>query len=392
MQATDFIISGLTVHTETAVPAPAAVRIKAGKIVEISATNAITSANTFHFPDQFHLVPGRIDIHIHGAAGADVMDGSPRALDIIRQTLAQEGVTGFLATTVTETPQRIEAALRNINEYQQKIAAAVPGARILGVHLEGPFISPRHKGAHRQELLLNPDKELFDYWQSCADGWIKLVTLAPELPKGIEFIQHLRKRQVLASIGHTDADFHTTQQAIAAGATQATHLFNAMRGFHHREPGCVGAILLNEKVTAELIVDGHHCHAAAVSSALKLKGKERLILVTDAMRGKCCGAHEQVFELGGQQVKISQGAARLSNGVLAGSVLTMQQAVINMMQQTSADLGDIITMTSTNPAKILGVFPQTGSIAIGKDADFAVLNENFETVMTVAKGRIIYNI
>ncbi len=390
MAQADFIISGLMVHTEESILTNARVKIQASKFAEISASKKISDGNNFIFPANYQLIPGRIDIHIHGAAGADVMDSTSQALDRIRQSLAQEGVTGFLATTLSESPQRIEAALDNIGEYQQKLASMALGARILGVHLEGPFISPLHKGAHRQEFLLEPDKGLFDHWQSCAKGWIKLVTLAPELANGMEFIQHLRQHNVLASIGHSDADFRTTQQAIAAGATQATHLFNAMRCFHHREPGCVGAILLNDKVSAELIVDGHHCHDAAVLTALKLKGKDKLILVTDAMRGKCCQTENEIFDLGGQIVKVSQGAARLDNGVLAGSVLTMQQAVINMMQKTSVSLREIINMTSFNPAKILGIQQQTGSIASGKDADFVILDENLAVVMTVAQGNIIY--
>lgn len=388
----DWLISGMTVYTEQGELPSAAVQISGHTIGNIFSNQATSfSGRRLAFPANYYMLPGRIDLHIHGAGGADVMDATPEALDQVRQTLAAEGVTGFLAATITAPTDKIEQALQNINRYQNNSQNSVPGASILGVHLEGPFISPRHTGAHRVELLLPPTSALFDHWQHCAGGKIKLVTVAPELPGGIEFIRHLASQGVIASIGHTDADFAITELAINAGARHATHLFNAMRPFHHREPGCIGAILLDERVLAELIIDGHHSHPAAVRLALRMKGTDGLVLVTDAIRAKCCCAQEKSYDLGGQTVTVQEGAARLKDGTLAGSVLTLTQAVINMMRFSQCTLAELINLTSINPAKALKIYDKKGSIALGKDADLIVLDEKLEVVLTVAQGQIIYS-
>jgi N-acetylglucosamine-6-phosphate deacetylase len=380
------VISGLNIYTEHGKFPAGSICVQDQKIIEVSRNAVIeTTGQHFKFPANYHLLPGRIDMHIHGANGADVMDATPEALDTIRATLAQEGVTGFLATTVTESVDHIEQALRNIADYQPH----QPGAEILGVHLEGPFISPRCLGAHREELLAPPDFSIFSRWQQCAGGKIKLVTVAPELPGGIEFITSLCEQEVVAAIGHTAADFAVTQAAIDAGARHATHLFNAMRAFHHREPGCIGAILLDDRVTAELIVDGVHLHPATIRLAIRTKGLNRLVLVSDAMRAKCCKSGN-TFDLGGQTVTVMDGAARLNNGVLAGSVLTITQAVKNMLDYTNYTLADIVGLTSINPAKALNIFTQTGSISVGKRADLIVLDENLDVILTICAGRIVY--
>ena len=387
----DILISGLTVHAENSNVENGSVWIAGEKIREVFVdTKQDIRAQHLEFPAGYHLIPGRIDLHVHGAGGADVMDATPEALNQIRSTLAAEGVTGFLATTLTATPAEIENTLVNLARYQRQNSPTL-GAEILGAHLEGPFISPLHIGAHRAELILPPDAKLFDHWQTCASGLVKLVTLAPELPRGIEFIHHLTERGVIASIGHTDANFAVTEVAIAAGARHATHLFNAMRSFHHRDPGCAGAILLDKRVIAELIVDGHHLHPATINLALQMKGIPGLVLVTDGMRAKCCH-HEGEFELGGQRVTIKEGAVRLSNGALAGSVLTMTQAVKNMLLFTGCTLSDLIVLTSKNPALVLNIFNQCGSITAGKNADLVVLNENYDVVLTIVRGRIAYGI
>ena len=212
---------------------------------------------------------------------------------------------------MTATAPEIDQVLKNIDLYPHQTTAK--GAEILGIHLEGPFIAHEYLGAHRSEFFLEPDIELFKHWQASAGGKIKLVTIAPELPGAVALIQYLHAQGIVPSIGHTNANFMETITAINTGASHATHLFNAMRPFHHREPGCVGAILVDDRITAELIVDGYHSHSAAWRLALKAKGIDRLILVTDAMRAKCCqtGHH---FELGGQTVTVENGAARLKNG------------------------------------------------------------------------------
>lgn len=389
----DIIISGLNVYTENDCLPNSSVWISQRKIREISpdlsaiptADLSNVSACRFQFPANYHLIPGRIDMHIHGAGGADFMDASFSAIQQIQTSLAAEGVTAVLATTISETPEKINQALKIIGNYCQ---TNYSGVEILGVHLEGPFISPKQRGAHGETTLLAPDIALFNEWQNSSSHRIKLVTLAPELPNAIDFIQYLRSQNIIAAIGHTHADFSTTEKAISAGASYATHLFNAMRAFHHRDPGCVGAILLDHRVMAELILDGHHIHPAALNIALQNKGFSNLVLVTDGMRGKCCP--EGSFELGGQTVIVEQGAARLKNGVLAGSILTMSQAVKNLLLFTGCRLQDAILMTSVNPARTLNIFDRKGSIACGKDADLVVLNEYYEVVVTIAQGSILF--
>ena len=382
------VISGLQVHTEETILKDSSVLIAHQKISELSTKISDTDVIRLNFPSDFHLIPGRIDLHIHGSGGADFMDATKQALMTMQTSLAADGVTSFLATTVSESPLKISQALQNLNDYQQENAANI-GVEILGVHLEGPFISPRQIGAHRADTLLAPNLTLLDTWQKYSGNRIKWVTLAPELKGGLDFIRALIARGIKVAIGHSDADFSTTELAIAAGAHHATHLFNAMRGFHHRDPGCLGALLLNSEVSVELIIDGHHVHPAAVNLALRNKDKSKIILVTDGMRARCCESMGE-FDLGGQAVIVRDGAARLKTGVLAGSVLTMTQAVKNLLAFTGCDLHESIRFTSVNPAKSLGVFDRKGSIAPGKEADLVVLNENYDVVLTLCRGEIAY--
>jgi N-acetylglucosamine-6-phosphate deacetylase len=379
---TDWLIAGMTVYAEQGMLSPGAVRIQHQHIGEIFNHPAPSfTGKRLDFPANYCLIPGRIDLHIHGAQGADVMDATPAALTQICQALAAEGVTGFLATTMTDSPENITRALRNLAQCHR--------TEILGVHLEGPFIAPQQIGAHRSEYLLPPDPHWLARWQKDSGGKIRWVTLAPELPGAIDFIRYLCEQGMIAAIGHTQADFAVTESAIAAGASHITHLFNAMRAFHHREPGCVGAALLDARVSAEVIADGHHCHPAALNLALRLKGRDGLVLVTDAMRAKCCEQRDS-FDLGGQAVTVQAGAARLKNGTLAGSVLTMTQAAKNMQHFTGCSLSDLIAFTSLNPARLLHREDKKGSIAVGKDADLVVLNECGDVVMTIHQGNIIY--
>jgi N-acetylglucosamine-6-phosphate deacetylase len=336
------------------------------------------------FSPDYYLVPGFIDLHIHGAGGKDVMDGSVEALAAISGALAAEGVTGYLATTMTADRQHIENVLRTI-------AMAMPdknGAAIIGAHLEGPFISSARLGAQRGEHTELPDHKLVMHWQEIAKGAIRLVTLAPELPGVLQLIKILHDMGVIASVGHTNSTYAETCDAIAAGCTHATHLFNAMRGLHQREPGAVGALLLAHEVMAELIVDGLHLHPAIVALALRLKGKDGLLLVTDAMRAKCLG--DGTYELGGQAVSVKSSMATLEDGTLAGSTLRMPEAIKNMMQFTKCSLVDAISMATINPARVLKLSDRKGTIEVGKEADLVVMNANLDVVLTLREGREIF--
>lgn len=387
MQAVErAIFSGMQVLVEQQWMRDQAVIVEEGRIKAIIPEDMIKH----HLPAEQHvyshhhyLIPGLIDMHVHGARGKDVMDATEDALTVISQALAKEGVTGYLATTMTAATERIEAALVNVAQR----GTYVPGAAILGVHLEGPFIAKEKMGAQAGHHTLMPDIPLMQHWQRLAQDQIKLVTLAPELPGALEMVSALRKMGVIASVGHTDATYTETCAAIEAGCTQATHLFNAMSGLHQREPGAAGALLLSNLVAAELIVDGVHLHPAMCDLALQVKGKDKVLLVTDAMRAKCMGDGQ--YELGGQQVTVTGHKATLSNGVLAGSTLTMSQAIKNLVVFTGCALADAIYMASYVPAKLLGLAGTKGSIAIEKDADLVVLNAALEVELTMRAGRII---
>lgn len=377
-------LSGLTVHAELSILKNASVEILDGKIKAIH-QNKTSSSEKLVFPPQYHLIPGLIDLHVHGANGSDVMDANVDALTVISSALAAEGVTGFLATTMSAPPKQIEQALCAVQDFIHHQKKAI-GAKILGVHLEGPFISQEKMGAQRKDRALLPNIDYLKKWQSICNGLLKIVTLAPELPENLSLIRYLKQQYIIPSIGHTNATFSEGMAAIEAGCSHVTHLFNAMRGIHHREPGIATAALLSDQVTAEIIVDGVHVHPAMVDLALKMKGKDKLVLITDAMRAKCLGPG--MHELGGQLIEVKDNIAQLADGTLAGSTLKMPIALKNMMKFTQCALSDAVKMAAENPAKILGIFDQKGSIAIGKDADLVVLDENLEVILTLVGGEI----
>ena len=379
------VISGPQIYLENSTVKHGKLFCEKNKIVEIESNKAQNDMQTLSFPENYHLVPGFIDLHIHGADGKDVMDGTQDALSILCKALASEGTTSFLATTMSATSEEIENALTAVRDYMSHPSA---GAKILGVHLEGPFLSPKKVGAQGADKLLAFDVEYIKRWQKCSGNAIKLVTLAPELPGSVSFIEFLTSQKIVSSMGHSDATYAEGVAAIEAGCTHATHLFNAMRGLTQREPGVVTAALLSDKVYAELIVDGIHLHPAIVDLAFRLKSVERCVLVTDAMRAKCMC--DGIYDLGGQDVIVENGVARLRDGTLAGSTLKMSNAIQNMLRFTGCDLKDVVKMVSENPAKILGIFASKGSLEIGKDADFVVLDEKFNVVLTVCEGQVIY--
>ncbi len=381
----DFILTGPAICTESHVLLDHALVIQKGQIQKIMPREALeknlklkNSLPHLTYPSSYFVIPGMIDLHIHGSQGSDVMDGTVEALKTIQKSLVDKGVTGFLATTMTETKENILTALHTVDQ-----AAHLPSshAEILGIHLEGPFLSEKRMGAQRGELICEPNIALFNCFQEASGHRIKKVTIAPEYPESLDLIRHLTSHHVCTSIGHTDATCHETQAAIDAGATQATHLFNAMRGVHHREPGPVTALLLDERVSTELILDGIHLAPEIVQLVLKIKGRERVLLVTDAMRAQCLG--NGVFDLGGQPVTVKNGEARLENGVLAGSVLTLNHALRHMIEMTGCSLLDAVHMASSNPAKTLNLFDNRGSIAENKRADLVILNERYEVAQVI---------
>nr|WP_048828059.1 N-acetylglucosamine-6-phosphate deacetylase [Bacillus sp. B-jedd] len=367
------------------------VYLEGGKITAAGHLSELPSkyedAEVIEIPESHTVVPGFVDLHIHGAAGADTMDATPDALRTMAEALPAEGTTAFLATTITQEHGNIERALENAASYCE--TGNGPGkAEIVGVHLEGPFINAKRKGAQPEEYILNPDIELFSKWQNKAKGLIKLVTMAPELENGLEFVEYLDKNGVIASIGHTDAVYEEVEKAVKAGAKHVTHLYNGMRGMHHREPGTAGAALLFKELMVEMIVDGIHIAPEMVKLSVAAKGTDRLLLVTDSMRAKCLNAG--IYDLGGQDVTVGNGKAVLADGTLAGSILKMNEAVRNVATFSDLSLLDAVKMASINPAKQIGIFDKKGSIAAGKDADLVILDEAMNVEKTYCRGELAF--
>ncbi|WP_010284689.1 N-acetylglucosamine-6-phosphate deacetylase [Bacillus timonensis] len=384
------IITNLTIFSEDGIIEKGFIEIDGDKIRRVGHVadfQASDKEEVIEFDDSYSLIPGMIDLHIHGASGADVMDARPDALKTMVTTLPKEGTTSFLATTMTKSQEDIENAIGTIANF---MPTQNPGhAEILGAHLEGPFLSPKRAGAQHPGNIINPNVELFKKWQALSGDNIRLVTLAPEEPGGLELTAHLKNTGVVASIGHSDAVYEEVEAAIEAGVTHATHLFNGMRGIHHREPGVAGAVLLHDEVKCEMIVDGIHVAPKMVKFAYKNKGSEGTILVTDSMRAKCLVAG--MYDLGGQEVIVNEERAVLKDGTLAGSILKLNDAVRNMMKFADCSLKDITEMTAVNPAKQINVFDRKGSIKAGKDADLVIVNDQLEVIMTFCRGKLAYS-
>lgn len=362
-----------------------------GKIKEIGPIEALPShlkdVEKIEISEKQHVVPGFIDVHIHGAAGADTMDATIEALETMAKALPAEGTTSFLATTITQKHENIENALRNAASYLKGHNDSGK-SDILGVHLEGPFINAKRAGAQPKEYIIDPDIELFKHWQELAEGSIKLVTVAPELENGTNFVAYLHENDVIASIGHSDAIYEEMEKAVEAGAKQVTHLFNGMRGIHHREPGVAGSALLFKELMVELIADGIHIRPEVMKLVINAKGTEGMILITDAMRAKCL--KNGVYDLGGQDVSVSEGKALLADGTLAGSILKMNDSIKNILEAADISLSEAVQMASVNPAKQLKVYDTKGSISPGKDADITILSNEYQVEMTFCRGEIAY--
>lgn len=352
---------------------------------KIQAVGTGKSYNKIDLPQDALVLPGFIDEHIHGAGGADTMDGSVEALSVMADTLTREGTTTFLATTMTQSHESIRRALRAVKAYRQMGRKA--GARLAGVHLEGPFIAEAHKGAQPAAYIAKPSVETFKAYQAESGDCIKIVTLAPEEAGAAELVDYLSAHGVISSIGHTSAKYTEIQSAVERGATHITHTFNAQSPLHHREIGTVGSALLLERLVCELIADGIHVSVPAMKLLYACK-KDTIILITDAMRAKGLGDCES--ELGGQKVLVKNGEARLENGTLAGSVLCMNLAIKNAVEKVGVPLETAVKFVTENPARALGIYDETGSIEVGKRADFAVLDKNYNILMTVRDGEIVY--
>ena len=324
-----------------------------------------------------YLGPAFIDIHIHGADGADVMDSSEEALRKISSYLVQEGTANFLATTLTSSKE----ILKVVANLQNK---DIEGANIFGVHMEGPYFSIEYKGAQNDKYMLPANIKELEEYLSVKEGLVKLFSISPHNQENLEAIKYLVDKGVITSVGHSAASYEAVMKAVDYGLSHATHTYNGMKGFTHREPGVVGAIFNSDNIMAEIIFDKIHVHPEAVRTLIRVKGVDKIVCVTDSM--SATGLAEGQYKLGELDVNVKDGQARLaSNNALAGSVLRMDIAFKNLIE-LGYSITDAFKMTSTNAAKEFKL--NTGILKEGKDADLVVLDKDYKVCMTVVKGKI----
>ncbi len=333
-----------------------------------------------------YVLPGFIDTHVHGSGGDDVMVNGAEGILRAGKNMLRSGTTAWLPTTIAAKHEEILFAITATRQAQSKHET---GAQILGIHLEGPYLNIKFKGAQPDEGIRDPNFDELDELLQTAAGNIKVMTLAPELPGSMELIRKLKANNIVASLGHSECDYETALTAIAAGATYATHLFNAMSGVHHRKPGLAACCLNEEGICAEIILDGVHVSPQMARLAMRNKGREGLAIITDATTAQGCG--DGIYQLGKFQVQVKGALCTLMDGVtIAGSVLAMNEAAKNAQTFMNASLIDVAYMAATMPAKRCGVADRKGSLAVGKDADIAVLNQDFSVAATVINGDVVF--
>ncbi|HLK04240.1 MAG TPA: N-acetylglucosamine-6-phosphate deacetylase [Candidatus Acidoferrum sp.] len=330
-------------------------------------------------------VPGFIDVHIHGAGGRDVMEGTKDALQVIAERVAKFGTTSIVATTVTASTDDTVRAVEGIAQYipKQHETCNAPHAEILGIHFEGPFLSKERRGVHPTSLLQLPSAEVLQRFLRAAAGNARILTIAPELLGAMPCIDAARSLGMVVSIGHTDATYEQARAAIAHGAHHATHVYNAMRPFSHRDPGVIGAVLTSEDVNAELIADGVHVDEIAMKVLLKAKGPDRVVLISDGT--PATGMPDGKYKLGGIDVTVVGGVCRDADGKLAGSTLTLDRALRNIVK-LGIPLASAVRMLTLNPATVLGIEFKKGALRTGADADVLLLNEALQVTRVWTRG------
>lgn len=340
----------------------------------------LPSGELLEFPTAT-ILPALFDVHIHGSAGHDVMEGTPQALNAIGGFLGRHGVGAYLATTVTAD---IDVTLHSLARLALEMRRPQLGAQPVGIHLEGPFLSPHKRGAHPARLLQTPSAQLLDRMWQAAEGQVRLLTIAPELPGADATIARAVELGIRVTLGHSNATLAEARRGVALGAASATHTFNAMRAFDHREPGLVGEVLTNDGLFAELICDGLHVDPAAVRIFWKMKGRNRGILVTDAM--SAAGMPDGPYKLGELDVRVEGGRCLIEENTLAGSTLTLDTGLRNFVQFTGAPLADVLPLATRNPARMLGLDDRIGEIATGRSADFVLLSPERTVIQTFLRG------
>lgn len=331
------------------------------------------------------IAPGLVETHIHGYLGKDVMDDELEAIQTIAKGLLSTGVTSWLPTTLTSSRESLNSVCKLIGEHYQTIE----GAKIKGIFLEGPYFTTKHKGAQNPAYMGDPVIDELKEWQRLSNGTVKKIALAAERDGVVPFVDYAKSQKIKVGLAHSEATFSQAEKAVNAGASIFIHTYNGMSGLHHREPGMVGAAMTLPNCYAEVIADGHHVHPKAIEVLVKARGLDEVVLITDSMRAG--GLDEGKSRLGEFEVEVKDGCARLvEGGSLAGSILKMNQAVKNMVDWQIVDLPTAIRMASLNPAKSVEIEDQCGSIEVGRDADFIVLNQSNELEATYLDGNQVY--
>ncbi|OAX47793.1 N-acetylglucosamine-6-phosphate deacetylase [Paenibacillus sp. AD87] len=379
----DYILHNVQMALRNRIVPSANVWISEGKIMRVDTGDLPTLEGEYERIDgRGHLlVPGMIDVHIHGANGFDMMDGTEESIQEVSRQCALTGCTSFLATSVSSTMEDLLEMIRSV----KRVIGQEVGAKIAGIHLEGPYLNPKRKGMQNEKYLRHPNIEEMKIIFQEAGSLIKMVTIAPELPGGMDLISFLKEQGVVIAIAHSDATYEEAKEAFASGASHVTHCFNGMRPIHHRDPGLIVAAFEEKHVSLQAIVDNVHLHPAIIRLIHNLKGPEGMVLITDALQAMGMGDGNYLF--GGHHVTVSGGIARLEDGTLASSTVTMNEA-LRYTVETGIPLIDAVQMASTTPANILG-FQQKGEISSGFDADLVLLDDEFQVLWTMVGGQIL---
>jgi len=378
------LIKGGTILTPHEVVESGCVLVEKGKILAVGPEAALRPMEGAQVIDAQGMIvtPGFIDIHVHGGMGHDTMDGTPEALEGMARFFVCHGVTSFLPTTITGPRDKILAAIESVDRW----SGAEDGAEALGVHLEGPYISVEKKGAQPAQYIR--PAEPTEYELFFKKDRIKLLALAPEVPENKDLIAYALQKGATVAVGHSAATYEEVMESASLGLSHAVHTFNGMGGLHHREPGTVGAVLTCDLITAEVIADNIHVHPAMVRLLVRTKRVEMVVLVTDGIRAG--GMPDGLYDLGGQEIMVHDGVARTREGSLAGSTLTMDRAVRNVIEAANIPLPQALQMATYNPARAIGVDDRKGSLSPGKDADILLLDDSLTVALTMVKGQIAY--
>jgi N-acetylglucosamine-6-phosphate deacetylase len=378
-----FTIDAGAVYT----PAKAGSRIVVdeGRVLAIGSPEAVEARGTHIDAGEAVVAPGFVDTHVHGADGADVMEATGEALDRIGRRLAVHGTTRFLPTTISAPPDVLDDVIARLGDLVSRPRA---GARPAGIHMEGPFIAAGRRGTHPEAFVYRPDPAMFRRWSSASGGAVRILTMAPELDGVGELLAAVAAEGVTAAMGHSDATAEEAIRGVDRGVRYAVHTFNAMRGIHHREPGIAGAILSDDRVWAEIIADGIHVAPALVRIFARAKGPDRVLLATDGT--SATGMPDGVYPLGGMEVVVKEGISRDRDGHLAGSTLTQDRALRNLIEWTGWTIEKALPGLTVNPARAAGI-PGAGELVVGGAADLVLLDPELRVVRTYIGGDLVHD-